>query len=873
MFKFLSLLTLLFSVSFADFQPRADYTLKKFTCDSTFTVEHNIYNSKVSYDNDNKVIQYTYTNPVSLIEYYDYNTLNKYHFEGSNCDTEIILGDFPAFYILDTDIFVKTEKISGINVDFYYRENSNIKNFTIKQNHINTIIYQDDTVQTFKNCEAKTSSIKDTSKCSKPFCPTISDIVFVVDESSNLTEDEFNKVKTLMVEMLDNYDISEETTNVGIVSFAETARIISYLSGKKEDLINTINNMGQYGGGTCLSCGFDKAYEVLMTESDYRKILNIDRTVITFISGDINKPVINNANKKHSDCYSLGNCKNSCDKTEFNTVECSSVCPNERTNYCYNNTCFKYNNNENTWYLDVIDNKCIINNTEFRNNCCINGPDACCCEAVKVINGCDFGDYDETALENSVNILKNNKVNVISVGIRFNNKTQLESFSTYSYTFNSINELENLNKNITRNSCNFVNFSMCGPYCNGLCGYDKACYCPECEDTGDYCEIYECKSILGKVEGCKAKSIECTVGEDKCRSVSKDPTFEGCCKYVNNSCDDGNLCKNNFCYPDGGCYSTDIVCDDYDPCTINSCNPKKGCGYKYNEDKCSSDQVCKKLTSTEHKCYPSLCSKDSDCNVQDSCGEAKCENNECIYYPLCISSNPCLILESCDKYKQKTDPNKCVFKNRTCTSPNSCYTNGRCVPLDDTNWECQYDETQCEQPESLCQYSYCHPSEGCKVADIKCDNNDPCKIPLGCVEHTEWNNYTCEYLPKCEHQTCKDTYCTETGDCIYTDIKCSIINPCFVYECENDECIPKIPEKEAVDPCGKCLEEYHKLGQYIDLTNSSCKGKIVNNSDVPFNIISESSISSISSSVPISKASIQSSYLYLIIISVFIVLF
>ena len=58
MFKFLSLLTLLFSVSFADFQPRADYTLKKFTCDSTFTVEHNIYNSKVSYDNDRIHILY-----------------------------------------------------------------------------------------------------------------------------------------------------------------------------------------------------------------------------------------------------------------------------------------------------------------------------------------------------------------------------------------------------------------------------------------------------------------------------------------------------------------------------------------------------------------------------------------------------------------------------------------------------------------------------------------------------------------------------------------------------------------------------------------------------------------------------------------------
>ena len=849
MFKFLSLLTLLFSVSFADFQPRADFNLKKFTCDTTYTVEHNVYNSKISYDNDNKVIQYTYTNPISLTEYYDYNTHNKYHFEGSNCDTEIILDDFPVFYTLDTDIFVKTEKISGINVDFYYRENSNIKNFTIKQSHINSITYQDGTYQTFKNFETKISPIKDTSKCSKPFCPTISDIVFVVDESSNLTEDEFNKVKILMVKMLDNYDISEETTNIGIVSFAETARIISYLSDKKEDLINVINNMGQYGGGTCLSCGFDKAYEVLMTESDYRKSLNIDRTVITFISGDINKPVINNANKKHSDCYGLGNCKNSCDNSEFNTVECSSVCPNDRT------------------VITFISGECIINNEYHNNNFCINGPDACCCEAVKVINGCDFGDYDETALENSVNNLKNNEINVISVGIRFNNKNQLESFSDYSYTINSIGELENLNKNITRNSCNYLNFSMCGPDCNGLCGYDKTCYCPECEDTEDYCEIYECMNILGKVEGCKAKSIECSVGEDKCRSVSRNSKVEGCCVYVNNSCDDGNLCKNYFCYPDGGCYSTDIVCDDYDPCTRNRCYADKGCVYEYNKNKCDIGQVCKKLTSEEYQCYSSSCSKDSDCNVQNSCGEAKCENNECVYHPFCVSDNPCLILESCDNQKQETDPNKCVFKDRICTPPNSCYTNGRCVALDDTNWECQFDEVKCDQPESLCQYSYCHPSEGCKVAEITCDDNDPCKRSTGCIEQPKFNNYTCGYVPKCEHQVCKDTYCTETGDCIYTDIKCPIINPCFIYECEDDDCIQKLPSKESVDPCGECLEEYHKLGQYLDITNSNCEGKDVNISDIPFNDNSDGS------SVPVSKANIHSSYLYLIVISVFIILF
>ena len=552
--------------------------------------------------------------------------------------------------------------------------------------------------------------------------------------------------------------------------------------------------------------------------------------------------------------------------------------------------------------MDVINNKCIINNTEFRNDCCINGPDACCCEAVKIINGCDFGDYDETALTNSINILKNNKVNVISVGIRFNNKTQLESFSKYFYMINSINELEILNNNITKNSCNYVNFSICGPYCNGLCGYNKVCYCPECENSGDYCEIYECKNILGKVEGCKAKSIKCSVGEDKCRSVTRNSAVEGCCVYVNNSCDDGNLCKNHFCYPDGGCYSTDIICDDYDPCTINSCNPKKGCVYKYNEDKCSLDQVCKKLSSTTHACFIS-CSKDSDCNIQDSCGQAKCENNICVYHPLCIPSNPCLILESCDNNKQKTDPTRCVFKNRTCTPPNSCYTNGRCVALDDTNWKCQYDEVKCDKPEGLCQYSYCHPSEGCKVAEITCDDNDPCKKSTGCVEHPEFNNYTCGYVPKCEHQICKDTYCTETGNCIYTDIKCPIINHCFIYECENDKCIQKLPNKESVDLCGGCLEEYHKIGQYLDLTNSTCKGKNVNIPNIPFNDISESSSNFSSSSSSnfsnsssnnssnnssessnksssssdfnsiICNANLQSSSLYLIIISIFILNF
>jgi len=846
---------------------RADFNLKTFTCDSVYTVEHNVYNSKVSYDNNNKIIQYVYTKPISLTEYYDYNKHNKYTFETINtelsCDAEIINEDFPAFYTLDTDIFVKTEKIDGIDVSFYYRENSNIKNFTIKNSHINTITYQDGSYQTFKNCVSSVMPSKDTSKCNKPFCPTISDIVFVVDESSFLTEDEFNKVKALMVNLVNNYDISTETTNIGVVSYAESARIISKMSTNKENLINAINNMGKYGGGSCVSCGLNKALELFAYQSDERKAMNLDKIVISFVTKEITLPVINNEHKVHEKCYAFGNCKRSC-YSSINTVECSSKCPNTRDNYCYNNTCYKYDNTDKTWYLDVINDKCIINNQEFNNNCCVNGPDACCCEMIEIINGCDFGDYDASALENSANYLKNNNIISITVGVRFDNKTELESFSNKVYLIDNFDELDSLNENITRNSCKTIKMSSCGLYCNGLCGVDKTCYCPECENSGDYCEIYECKNVLGKVDGCQPKSIECSVGDDKCRSVSRNSAVEGCCVYVNNSCDDHNECTLDFCYPDGGCYHENVVCDDYDPCTINKCYTDRGCVYEYNNILCGNNKVCKKLTTKTYKCFPTTCSTDSDCNLDNTCNEARCENNVCVNHPFCIPDNPCLLLDYCDENTQLSDPSKCTYKEITCKPPNSCYTNGRCVPLNSTNYECVFDEVQCDKPEGLCSYSYCHPEKGCQTAEIKCDDSDPCMHSLGCIEHPEWGNYTCEYVPKCEQKVCKDTYCTDTGECIYTDRKCDVINPCFTYDCENDECIPKLPEKEAVDPCGECLEEYHKLGQYLDLTNSSCKGKIVNNSNVPFNVISSSSSSETSF---VSEAGIKSvSYLFIFIL-------
>ena len=805
MFKAFVWLTVIISSAFAFM----------FTCDSQLYKNHAVLYSTYSYNSDTKITQNVYHNPIDMIEYIKHDDNIKYKLCTSLCDAELYYNNIPTYYKLNTDTLIKSDK----GIEYYKRNNDDIINYSYSEGFFKTVYYKDGSYQIFSNCKKSTLNPPDLSKCPKPVCSKIADIVFVIDESGSVIEEEFGKIKTFLTDMVNYYDISEDTVNIGIVLFAESDRVVSELSYNKQELLSLINNMGQYKGGTCIACGLNRAMTMLNSRSAYRKSLNPEKIIITLTDGEANKPILNNENKYHADCVSYGNCKSSCtDGSEVKYQKCSSFCPDKNDNYCSSNTCYKYDYNDKTWYYDVRNDKCNINNYVYKSSCCINGADGCCCERVPVVGGCDFGDYNASALTESADNIKKYNINSIAIGVRDASQSQLNGFSDRVYSINSYQSLETLKQNLIEDSCTTIEYTSCGKDCLGFCGCGKKCYCPECEQTGSYCDYYECKNNDFSSTGCVEKSVSCST--DKCHTLTRNPENPKCCETEEIDCEVDDKCKLSYCSPSKGCYYEDVVCNDNDPCTKNECKSDVGCVFTPDEEICKADEVCIKLSSTEHKCS-SDCSDGASCGEDNKCGSWTCEDHKCAYNPTCIPDS-CHILINCDPSLD----NPCIYEEMNCSNPNACYENGRCE-----NGKCVYDEVNCT-PDNLCVNSYCDPVEGCIFENITCESDDLCVISE-CVEHPEWGNSTGEEHPKCEDQVCKTTKCTITGECIYSDVICDNKNDtCFKYVCEDNECVKKPFKKETVDPCGECIEKYHEMGLYLDLNESLCKGEPITNDDL-----------------------------------------
>ena len=564
-----------------------------FTCDSSYYKDHSILYSTYSYNSDTKITQNVYHNPIDMIEYINHNDNIKYKLCTSLCDAELYYNKLPIYYKLDNDTLIKSE--SGI--EYYKRNNDDIINYSLSDGFFKTVFYKDGAYQIFSNCKSSTLNPPDLSKCPHPVCSKIADIVFVIDESGSVIEEEFGKIKQFLTDMVNYYDISEDTVNIGIVLFAESDRVISELSYNKQELLTLINNMGQYKGGTCIACGLNRAITMLNSRDVYRKSLNPEKIIITLTDGEANKPVKNNSNKRHVDCTSYGNCKPSCtDGSKVEYKKCSSFCSNTKYNYCSANTCYKYSEKDKTWYYDVRDNKCNINNYIYRNDCCISGADGCCCESVPVVGGCDSGDYNASALVESADNIKKYNINSIAIGVRDASQSQLKGFSEHVYSINSYQSLETLKKNLIEDSCTTIEYISCGKDCLGLCGCNKKCYCPTCENTGSYCDYYECKNNDFSSTGCVKKSISCET--DKCHTLTKNPNNPKCCEYNEINCSINDKCKLAYCSPSKGCYYEDIVCNDNNPCTKNECKSDIGCVFTPDDKICKENEVCIKLSST-----------------------------------------------------------------------------------------------------------------------------------------------------------------------------------------------------------------------------------------------------------------------------------
>ena len=60
-----------------------------------------------------------------------------------------------------------------------------------------------------------------TSSSSSPVCQKQSDVVFVVDSSSSIWYDDFQRIKEFLVSVVDAMDVDTGTTHVGFIQFSD----------------------------------------------------------------------------------------------------------------------------------------------------------------------------------------------------------------------------------------------------------------------------------------------------------------------------------------------------------------------------------------------------------------------------------------------------------------------------------------------------------------------------------------------------------------------------------------------------------------------------------------------------------------------------
>ena len=85
------------------------------------------------------------------------------------------------------------------------------------------------------------------------------DIYFVMDESGSVGASNYELMKQFVHNTVSEFDIVPDDTQVGVISYASSARVQFYLNTyeNKTDLLSAINNLPFNGGGTDTAAAID----------------------------------------------------------------------------------------------------------------------------------------------------------------------------------------------------------------------------------------------------------------------------------------------------------------------------------------------------------------------------------------------------------------------------------------------------------------------------------------------------------------------------------------------------------------------------------------------------------------------------------------
>jgi len=101
--------------------------------------------------------------------------------------------------------------------------------------------------------------------CPAQQCNKMVDFVIVLDESGSIVASDFGRMKTFAQQFANLYTFGVQQTGMGLVMFSTTARVAVGITFIKASFINGVSAVGQARQETCITCGGQAAYNLLLS--------------------------------------------------------------------------------------------------------------------------------------------------------------------------------------------------------------------------------------------------------------------------------------------------------------------------------------------------------------------------------------------------------------------------------------------------------------------------------------------------------------------------------------------------------------------------------------------------------------------------------
>jgi len=630
--------------------------------------------------------------------------------------------------------------------------------------------------------------ITSSMKCPEPVCKSFVDIVFVLDSSESVDDDEWTKTKAFVTSTVQNFQLGPKDAYVGVVEFSAPDE-------------------------TCRS-GWSGWYDRCCDQ----RVLN--HTTVTLKP---NAPRNSNKVRFYDDCMFDQKCNNKTDYTAKILLELGHENVLDRISkitHMPGHTCQRYG---------------LIKAYEMlfeRNTRCTNGV----CPTPIVIVVTDGEDLCHASTKEWAEKLKaaDDRLQLLEVGVglkaQFDEDYLKELSSTFATgdTALSVDNYDQINSildNVIVTTCDLgaTTEGSC-PSCRGFCVCSE-CFCPICDsDNDDACSYHDCttaengciqmKHVCNNAtcytqscdpndfnQRCKPHPIDCRkkLVDDGVVSKIYDCQAVECvdgvgCKVSNNDtyCQERReICKYGVCDPsrsnrDDGCYYTEWPCKvgEFAKCDSVWCELDPAT----NQEKCDGENCevtnCfpydEKTGKHFERCPPN---PDQPCGIHDCNESASSEEERCIYSPMPKNENMCLI-NTCDETTHEIVVSRLTGDNNPCKGNNTKCRTYACDP--DGN-----------DGKGACVESLVLPDFD--------TTSDPC-VTYECNDALGW--YA---VPKCpQTKNCSIAKCSYDGTCYEEPVSCAekvvIPNECMQAVCSEEKgCFRRQYAGAYFDICGNCI--------------------------------------------------------------------